>query len=259
MPLAPSRSTALLLVLFAGCYDKPGNPSADTDTTEGTASETGMTSASTSSPTSTVGESSTGVSTTASTSATTTTADDTTSTDPTTTDATVTASGSESTGGGPITICEQEPTTLAACKDASQNLLNQGTLACDPAAMFTAFFEDVWTVEVGVGECIYANVDNISDAGPVGGMQADVAFQLRSPSGAYAYADDEVACQDVTWTGGACPQATLIADAAGTWEISVVQASGAGCVAAAPYILYVALNGVEVTATQTIDDQRTDC
>ncbi|MBC8068199.1 MAG: hypothetical protein IAG13_07690 [Deltaproteobacteria bacterium] len=250
------RPTALLLVLsLPACYDKPEPQGSGTVVDTGGAStgdENGTSSAT--NPTTTLSgttsaESSTGASVTSDADSSTSASAGSSSDD-----------AADSTAGPFVpTICDQAPTTLAACVGSSKDQLNQGTLACDPAVMFTAFFEDVWTVDVAAGDCIYANVDNISDAGPTGAPAGDVALHMRSPSGAYAWADDEVACQDATWTGGACPEATLAADVAGTWEISVVQASGTGCTSGAPYILYVAINGVATIVTQATDDVRTDC
>lgn len=250
-----ARPTALLLVLSAACYDKPEPQGSGTaDETNGTTTgdeggSTSATNATTTASTTTPAESSTTASVTSD-------ADSSTGTSP----GSSSDDSSDSTGGPFVpTICDQDPTTLTACAGSSRDQLNQGTLACDPGVMFTAFFEDVWTIDVAAGDCIYASVDNISDAGPTGTPAGDVALHMRSPSGAYAWADDEVACQEAAWTGGACPEATLAADVAGTWEISVVQASGDGCTSGAPYILYVAINGVATIAAQVTDDVRTDC
>ncbi len=180
-----------------------------------------------------------------------------TTTDADTTDGTATTTG----GGGVPAICDHAPTTLVVCAAVTDGAPTYGTLACDASVTdFSVFYEDVYTVELVAGQCLYVRADNIGEAGMQGGVWADVALQVRSPSGALAWQDDDLACTDATWTdGGACPQALFTADVDGTYEISIVQASGSGCTNGAPYSVYLAIDGVAAGPSLSQDDVQRDC
>jgi hypothetical protein len=157
-------------------------------------------------------------------------------------------------------ICDHAPTTLVACAASMDGAPTYGTLACDATVTdFSVFYEDTFQIDLVAGQCLYARADNIGEAGMMGGVWADVAMQLRSPSGALAWQDDDLACTDMAWNGGACPQVLFTADVDGTYELSVVQASGSGCTNGAPYSLYVALDGVAYAPAAYLDDQLSDC
>ncbi|MBK8235696.1 MAG: hypothetical protein IPK74_09090 [Deltaproteobacteria bacterium] len=252
---------ALILLSFAvtACFD----PTKSGDGNDG-GSDTGNTSAS---------ESGTGASASATASAsgsasastTAMTGDDTTATtsvDTTGTGTDATTDDTATTTGGVVVpaICDHAPTTLGACADAIDGAPTYGTLACDAAVTdFSIFYEDIYTVDLAVGQCLYVRADNIGEAGMQGGDWADVALQVRSPSGALAWQDDDLACTDTTWTGGACPQALFTADVDGTYEISIVQASGSGCTNGAPYSVYLAIDGVPAGPSLSVDDMLSDC
>ncbi|MBX7083788.1 MAG: hypothetical protein K1X88_31550 [Nannocystaceae bacterium] len=242
------RSPLLALFALSACFDPT-----KADGAEGSGSSDGT-------ATSTAGTMSEATSASASTTATAdsgTSAADVSGTDASSGDATT---GDATTGGGVPPICDHSPTALAACAAAMDGTPDYGTLSCDATVTdFSIFYEDVYTVELVAGQCLYARADNIGEAGVMGGVWADVALQVRSPSGATSWHDDELACSETTWTGGACPQALLTADVDGTYELSIVQASGGGCTASAPYSLYVAIDGVATVPALTQDDQLADC
>ncbi len=164
------------------------------------------------------------------------------------------------TGGSVPPICDHAPTALVGCAASMDGTPSYGTLGCDATVTdFSIFYEDVYTIDLVAGQCLYARADNIGEAGIMGGVWADVALQLRSPSGALAWQDDEVSCSEATWNGGACPQVLLTADVDGPYELSIVQASGNGCTNGAPYSLFVAIDGVATAPALTLDDQLADC
>jgi hypothetical protein len=246
------RRTSPLILLVAACFD-PTEPQGDDE-----GSEVGSETMGTSAADTTTASTSTASSTASTTAATTSGVDDTTTADATTT-ADDTSVGETGTTGGEAPICDQV-TTLGACATAFDGVPVYGSLTCDASVTdFSVFFEDVYTVELLTGQCLYARVDNVGEAGMQGGVWADVALQLRSPSGAVAWQDDDVPCTDATWTGGACPQALYTADVDGVYELSVVQASGAGCTDGAPYSLFTAIDGAEWAPGLALDDLRSDC
>jgi hypothetical protein len=201
-----------------------------------------------------------------STSSATTTPDDdgtaTTSPGETTTSAGSSDDAADTTTAGPVapTICDQEPTALAACATMADDMPIYGTLGCDATVEdFSVFYEDVYDVDLVAGQCLYARADNVDVAGGTMMPAADVALHVRSPSWAYAWQDDDLDCTDDAWTGGACPRALVTADVDGTYQVSVVQASGPGCTDGAPYTLFVAVDGVSLMPLVSLDDALTDC
>ncbi|HWB79297.1 MAG TPA: hypothetical protein VG755_30255 [Nannocystaceae bacterium] len=239
------------VVAITACFD-PTKSEGDDDPSTGSDSGTGTSVTTTSATTTSASTSDATVTMTTddtSTSATT-SVDDTTSTDGSSDDASDTTTGDML---GPI--CEHMAPTLGACGTPGvDDTPNYNSLLCDNTVTdFSVFYEDVFTLELVVGQCVYVHVDNIGLSGALGAESSDIAFQLRSPSGAYAWQDDDVACTDPPWTGGACPQGMFIADVDGTYELAVVQASGAGCVSGAEYTAYIAIDGVSVGPGYTED------
>jgi hypothetical protein len=180
------------------------------------------------------------------------------------TDPTATTEPADTTDGGVTpTICDGAPTDLVACDQAYDGTPSYGTLGCDPAAAdYSVFFEDIFTVSLVAGDCLYLRFDNIGEAGATSVNAADLVLEIRSPSGAYGLFDDIVACTDPTWlAGGACPQALVTADVDGVYEIAITQVSGAGCISPAPYTGWAAINGLEYTlpAAPDIDEALVNC
>lgn len=199
--------------------------------------------------------------------------DSSTGTEPATTDPTATTDATDPTattepadttdGGVAPTICDGAPTDLVACEQAYDGAPSYGTVGCDPAAPnYSVFFEDVFTVSLVTGDCLYVRFDNIGEAGATSVNAADLVLEIRSPSGAYGLFDDVVACTDPTWlAGGACPQALVTADVDGVYEIAITQVSGAGCIGPAPYTGWAAINGVEYSlpAAPDVDEALVNC
>lgn len=248
------RWTPLLAAfVFTACFD-PTKSEGDDDPSTGSDSGTGDTSPTTSATTTSASASETTATTTSDDTSTslTTSVDDTTSTGVGTDDTT--------TGGELPPICDHAPTALAACAAAMDGAPTYGALACDPGVTdFSVFYEDIYQIDLTAGQCLYVRVDNIGEGGATGGPAADVALQLRSSSGAVAWQDDDIDCTDPAWTGGACPQLLLTVDTTDAYELSVVQASGAGCTSGAPYAMYVAIDGAAYAPAPYLDDQLGDC
>lgn len=238
MPLAARiLPFSLLVALAPACFD----PSSSDETSGGTVAATTSSGSADDASTMTsaaVTESSTGPGTEA-------------------TSSSSSAADSTTGGGGPPTFCLPPDAPFGGCELATEGAPHYGVVACDPSdTMFKTFYEDVYEVVLSLGDCLYIRVDNIGEAGPTGVAAADMAIQIRSPSGLYAFVDDTAACTDPTWTGaGSCPQAAVIADVTGTFSIAVVQASGGGCLDPAPYAIYADINGtaVDVGAAATED------
>lgn len=247
MHSSPRIRGLLIVAAMAGCYNKPATDSSTSEAVDGSDSEA------------------TATATSATSGATTMSADSTvaaTSIDPETSGSSGGAESTGTTGGGAApSICDHAVTDLVMCAQAQDGEPSFGAVACESAVTdFSVFYEDVFTLEIASGDCLYVRVDNIDGAGATGAPGPDIALEIRSPSGAYAFNDDDVACTDMPWTGGACPQAQVTADVAGTFEIGIVQASGAGCVSPGPYSLFVAVNGVAMTpAAPATDDELIDC
>lgn len=251
------RWTPLLAVFVcAACFD-PTKSEGDDDPSTGSESGTGNTSPTTSATTTSVSASETTV--------TTTTTDDTSTSATTSVDESTSTAGSSddasdtTTGGELPPICDHMAPTLAACDmPGLEDVPNYNNLSCDSSVTdFSVFYEDVYTLSLVAGQCVYVHVDNVGINGP-GLNNADLAFQLRSPSGAYAWADDEIPCTDPVWTGAACPLAMVAADVDGIYELAIVQASGSGCVSGDEYMAHIAIDGASVGPTLT-EDVFIDC
>ncbi len=177
------------------------------------------------------------------------------------TETTAADESSTTTGDPGVTICEHGAGGLVMCNAAMDGTPAYGMVACDPTVTdFSIFYEDVITVDLAVGDCLYVRVDNIGEAGATALAAADIAMQIRSPSGLFSFHDDDVDCSDPTWTGGACPQAQLTADVDGTYEIGITQVSGGGCINPTPYTVFAATNGAAFTpGAPALDDDLVDC
>jgi hypothetical protein len=253
----PLRLLPWPLVPFAlgACFD-PADPPADPSST-GTEAATGSGSSPTSDPSATTSPGSSSASDSV-------TTDPSTTTDPTaTTDSSATTPGDTTDGGGTPSICDGAPTDLAACGQAFDGTPAYGTVACEPTdPSFDIFYEDVFAVSLIAGDCLYIRVDNVGADGPTGVAAGDMALEIRSPSGAYGFFDDVIACTDPPWLGGgACPQALIFADVDGTYEVAITQVSGAGCINPEPYAVWAAINGAELAlpAAPDVDEALVDC
>lgn len=256
--LTRPRSAVVAIVAVAplACFD-PTDPVADPGTTgtagSGTSADSGTATTPGTDPSATTASSSdTDPATTDPTSTT-------DATDPTSTTAPV-----DTTGGGVApTICDGAPTDLVACDQAYDGAPSYGAVGCDPSVTdFSIFYEDVFTVSLLAGDCLYVRFDNIGEAGATSVDAADLALEIRSPSGAYGFYDDIVACTDPTWqAGGACPQALVTADVDGVYELAITQVSGAGCITPAPYTGWAAINGVAypLPAAPDVDEALVNC